>query len=78
MKILHVKPGQMDGKPMVIRDPATGQPIPPHGKSVPATPFWTTALRVGDVVATTEKDIAKAEAPAEDVTGATRKAKEQA
>lgn len=61
MKILHVKPALLDGKPMVIRDPATGQPIPAQGKSVPASPFWTTALRVGDVVQTTAEEIEAAE-----------------
>lgn len=65
MKMLHVKPGQMDGKPMVIRDPATGLPIPAHGKSVPVSPFWTTALRVGDVVPTTAEEIEAAEAAAQ-------------
>lgn len=62
MKILHVKPGQLDEKPMIIRDPATGQPIPPHGKSVQVSPFWTTALRVGDVAPTTAEEIEAAEA----------------
>lgn len=61
MKILHVKPALLDGKPMVIRDPATGQPIPAQGKSVPASPFWTTALRVGDVVQTTAEEIEAAD-----------------
>ena len=71
MKMLHVKPARLDDKPMVIRDPATGQPMPPHGKSVPASPFWTTALRVGDVVRTTAAEIEAAEtaAQAEPVTG---------
>jgi hypothetical protein len=60
MKILHVKPG----KDLVIRDPATGRVIPAHGISVPATPFWRQRLSHGDVAATTEAEIAAAEAPA--------------
>lgn len=68
MKILHVKPAELDGKPMVIRNPATGLPIPAHGVSVEAKPFWTTALRVGDVVPTTAEAIAAAEAAAQAAT----------
>lgn len=60
MKILHVKPGN----DLVIRDPATGRVIPAHGISVPATPFWRQRLSHGDVAATTEAEIAAAEAPA--------------
>ena len=56
MKILFLKP--KDKK--LIRDPLTGQHLPPEGAAVQAGPFWHTALRVCDVVATTESAIAKA------------------
>jgi hypothetical protein len=77
VKTLHLKPALLDGKPMVIRNPATGLPIPAHGISVPATPFWITARRVGDVVDTTVDDIAAAENIAVEATAKpARKAKE--
>ncbi len=47
---LFVKPtAQPDGTVRVIRDPATGQRIPAAGTEVEKTPFWLTAIRVGDV-----------------------------
>lgn len=62
MKILFVKPAQLeDGTALVIRDPATGLPIPAQGVGVPATPFWRQRLSHGDVVATTEAETAPAE-----------------
>ncbi|EME69716.1 hypothetical protein H261_11799 [Paramagnetospirillum caucaseum] len=59
MKILHLKPAEG----LVIRDPATGRPIPAHGASVPASPFWRRLARHGDVVETTAAEIAAGEAP---------------
>lgn len=59
MKILHLKPAQG----LVIRDPATGRPIPAHGARVADSPFWRRLTRHGDVVETTEAEIAAGEAP---------------
>lgn len=58
MKILHLKPAEG----LVIRDPATGRPIPAHGVSVTDSPFWRRLARHGDVVETTGAEIAAAQA----------------
>ena len=57
MKMMHVKPAEG----LVVRDPTTGLPMPAHGASVPATPFWRQRHRHGDVVDTTEAEIVAAE-----------------
>lgn len=70
-RILYLKPAAVkDGSSKnggsaagdkLIRDPATGQPLPPHGAAVESSPFWHAALRVGDVEKTSAEAIAKAE-----------------
>jgi len=63
---IAVKPAELDGRPLVVRDPSTGLPLPAHGRVVDMSPHWRQALRVGDVVPTTPQAIAAAEAaPAE-------------
>jgi len=54
MKTLHLKPAE--GR--LIRDPATGRPIPASGAAVPDTPYWRRLRRDGDVVDTTAEAIA--------------------
>lgn len=50
----------------IIRDPATGQPIPAHGASVAWSSFWQRRWDDGDLEETTEKAIAAAEKKAAD------------
>ncbi len=52
-KYLYVRPG-FEGA--VLRDPATGVPLPPEGKRVADTPFWRRRLRSGDAIPQVEGD----------------------
>ena len=40
-----------DGSPVTLRDPASGELVPPSGQWKPASAFWLKRLRDGDAVA---------------------------
>lgn len=45
MNMIHVIPA----KGLQVRDPRTGEPLPPEGAQVPRTRYWLRRLRDGDV-----------------------------
>lgn len=48
----------VDGEPVRVVDPATGQFMPAAGKNVPSTPYWVRRLATGDVIRTTAAEAA--------------------
>jgi len=49
---IGVKPAK---EGLIVRDPVTMQPLPPHGKAVPRNSYWLRRLKAGDVVEAKEK-----------------------
>lgn len=50
---LHLKPNpdkKVDGKPVSVPDPITGEPLPEDGKVVPKSTYWLRRLQCGDAV----------------------------
>lgn len=69
-KNLFVKPN----KDLQVRDPLTGLHLPSYGKGVVRSSFWIRRLGDGDVVKTTEAEIAKGKAAEAKVAKATEAA----
>ena len=59
MSTLYLKPARAGD---VIRDPLTKAPLPPEGAAVVMDTLWRRRLTRGEVVPTTEKDVAKGKA----------------
>jgi hypothetical protein len=49
MKVAPAKPG------LIVRDPITLKPLPEEGAEVESTTYWKRRLKVGDVVAVSDK-----------------------
>jgi hypothetical protein len=58
LRWIKPKPG------LVVRDPATGQPIPPHGKGVVWSSFWERRALDQDIVQTDQKSVEAGDAKA--------------
>lgn len=51
MTNVFIKPAaDADGKPLLVRDPETGQPLGDQGEWKTASPYWLHRLRDGDAV----------------------------
>ncbi len=54
---LHLKPNpdkKVDGNPVSVPDPITGEPLPEDGKVVPKSTYWVRRLQCSDVIHVTE------------------------
>ena len=60
---LHIKPARPG---LIVRDPVTLKPLPPHGATVPRESYWLRRLRDKDVVETTEQEIRAGKAKADE------------
>lgn len=61
---------------LIIPDPETGKDLPPEGAAVEDAAYWRRLKREGDVLSTTEAEIAAAKAEAEKAAKPSRKTKE--
>jgi len=50
MNNVFLKPRQVDGQPVLVRDPQSGKPLDAGGEWKPLTQFWSRRLAQGDVV----------------------------
>lgn len=59
---MYVKPAprQIEGMPLVVRDPDFKDLLPPEGRDVPESDYWQRRLRDGDVVLADAPRAAKA------------------
>lgn len=70
---LHLKPA----KGLVIPNPETGKDLPAWGSSVENDIYWRRLLKAGDVVKTTETEIAAGAAPMAEAAKPTRKSSKE-
>jgi len=48
--VITIKPAlDAEGKPLVVRDPVTMQPLPPEGVQVEKNTHWIRRINAGDV-----------------------------